>query len=590
MLRFIQSPSPSKDELRFALQALFVSGYKTKQPKRIDLALQKWQESLELDDGYLEGLLASAELYLGEKNYEEASQRFREIVEKYSNNRIHEVALFDYAQTLLFLQRYREGKETFQIYLSTYQNAPRAAAAWQNLVFATVELLKTAEKGELEALRANLIVILQEALKIGDHFAEETLRLYRLQIAQLLFETGNFQEALVRTDEYLKLYPEHTSAREMRLIQVSCCITLNSPVQSLIEALEGAIKQEPDSNLRSRLHLQLFNAYLSQESLNAATEHLLSVYKSGNLTIKAENLLWLAEQVQNTHDLPLAKELLEKALGLPAEATEKSDLDPLAFEEAILILKNLYLTLGEKEKARSALLTLAKRQSGELSIAWRYPRRTQFELAELHEQLGFVEEAMNVYDQLIGDAAFSQASFYLRASILKRAKIQLRTLSEEEKREGAPKLLSILSTLKDLQIARSVESEPIHLEAALEYASLRCSLLPEAHKDRRMIFYLERIEEDFLSGSTETAANYLKDRSNWPEQDALISRYLRFIAAEIKRLQSIEAQKSGNSEFSHERKIEARQELAKLAEELDTRATMLQDRVNNALRRLDTKD
>jgi len=587
--KYLDSSPSSKEEIRYALQNLFFCGYKTEQPQLIDFALERWKDLLSLEEGYLEGLLASAELSLKGKNYPVAASRLSEILERYPSHLIHEVALFNHSQVLLILENFTEGKEALQSYLTRYPNSPRAKLQWQNLVYASMELLKRSEKGEQELLKADLAAILQQAIDASETSHEDTRRIYQLHLAQLFFEMGQPKEALALSEEYLNLYPEHPSTREMRLIQISCHLSIGSPLESLIDSFEAALLNEHDRHLQSRLHLQLFNAYLILEEHDSAADHLLAVYQRGHLPIKTENLLWLAEQLQKRNDLSLSKEILEKALCMEtAQPLVNSSLNPLSIEEGAIQLNGIYLTLGNREKARDLLLQLADMQKADPTICWKSSRKIRFELADLHACLGQFEEALKIYDQLIGDAAFSQASFYLRAAILNRAKLQLKLLNEEEKKMGSAALTSILDTFKDLQIARNVESEPIHLEAALDYASIRSSQVPIEEQPKRMIFYLERIEEDFASGSSDIAVSYLNQYDEWPEQALLIARYLRYISAEILRLKALEAKKSGDTALALTLNSESKNTLQHLNEELNVSNPLLQERIMHSLAQLET--
>jgi TolA-binding protein len=585
---YLQSSPTSIEEIRYALQNLFFCGYKTAQPALVDFAIDHWKTRLPFDEGYLEGLLASAELSLKEKNYQVAATRFSEIVERFPSNLVHETALFNYAQVLLSLDNLEEGQKTLQSYLSRYPNTPRAPLAWQNLVYASMEILKKSEKGHQEALKANLALILEQAIKAAGPSNEDNTRLYRLHLTQLVFELGQCKEALAYAEDYLRLYSDHPSSRETRLIQISCHLTLGSPVESLIESFEAALQNESDPQIQSRLHLQLFNAYLTIEDYDSAAKHLLSVYKDNTLSIKAENLLWLAEQVQKHDDLTLAKDLLEKILCTEINPPlVHSSLNPLSIEEGAIQLKDIYLALGSPEKACDLLLHLVNLQKNDPSINWNFPRKVRFELAELLVSLKQNEEAMKIYDQLIGDAAFSQASFYLRSAILNRAKLQWKTLDEEEKGKESPLLTSILDTFKDLQIAKNVESEPVHIEAALEYAAIRSQQTSLEEQPKRMLFYLERIKEDFSSGSSDLAITYLQQKTEWPKQAELIEHYLCYISAEVLRLQALLESKAGDQAKALSLEAESKDTLQQLTGKLSDSASLLQERVSHTLALLD---
>jgi tetratricopeptide (TPR) repeat protein len=578
--QFITSSPSSKEDLRTSLRSLFYCGYKTQNPDLIKTSLEVWRKDLPLDNDYLEGLRAIATGYLKKENYQAAREALNEIVESFPSDPMHENALWDYSQTLLCLNDFDNAKTALQSFVTTYSESPHIANAWQNLIYVSSELLKNSEQTKRDFLNRDLAGYLREALKNPSLFDEDSLRSYRLHLTHLLFDIGELSEASNMAEAYLNLYSGHDTAREVRFMQITCNMNLGLPVGSLITPMEKALENESDPALQMQLHLQLFNAYLAEGSFDGALQHLVAVYKNGSLPIKSENLLWLAEKMYEQKDLSLAKEIYHKAL------TENNTLEPLVYEESIIKLKNLYVDAGETESARQLLMELAQQQKLKSDVNWRYLRKTQYELAELQESMGHLQEALKTYEELIGDDPFSKTSYYLRAAMLKKAKLQLTLLPSSEKHEGSPELLSILGSFKDLQIARSVESEPVHLEAALEYATTRCSLLPESEQSKRMIFYLQRIEEDFLSDASDIGSTYLKERQQWPEQNRVIEQYLKYIDAERKRLKSLEAQKSGDTERYMSLKATAKEELQALLSELDSSA-LLQKRVSHSLAALD---
>jgi tetratricopeptide (TPR) repeat protein len=323
------------------------------------------------------------------------------------------------------------------------------------------------------------------------------------------------------------------------------------------------LEQETNPSTRLQLHLRLFNIYTAQNQSDAAAEHLLEVYRSGGWDIKSENLLWLGERLHLQGNRPLAAELYQK--GLSKGITE---LEPLDYEQGMLKYQQFHAESGQLEQARTILTQLIQHQKHHHQIPWKHHQRVQYELAQLEESMGDVESALKTYREMIGDDPFSNPSNYLMQAVLKEAKLQLALLPPEEKYEGSPQLLTILGALKDLQIAKRVSSEPLHIEAALDYATLRCSLLPLKEQASRMIFYLQRIQEDFLSDRSTIGARYQEDRRASPAQDRLISQYLQYISTETTRLQSDEAETNQDTPLATELRARAKREFEMLAREV----------------------
>ena len=579
--KFVDATPTSKEELKTTLRSLFYCGHKIQNTDLIKKALAIWQKEFDLDEDYLNGLRTCSTSLLQKEDYASAKSILQEILDRFPSHPAHQSALWDYSQALLCLNELYAAKKNLEIFTQTYSQSPYIVGAWQNLVYLTTELLKNAAMEEKPTLQNDLAVYLKEALKSSSLFDAETTRTYRLHLTHLLFDSGELKEAALMATDYINSYPAHASCREVRFIQINSSLNLGLPLSSLIEPMRNALSEESDPDLAVKLHMQLFNAYVCENDFVLAVEHLIAVYKEGSLPIKSENLLWLADAMLENKDLALAKEIYTKALA------KNTTLDPLVYEEAVLKVKKLHFDDKDTAAALCVLMELKGWQEREPSLPWRHPKKVLFEIAELHELMGNKKEAILFYDAVIGDDAFANSSYYKCASMLNKARLQLEQLGAAERREGSAQLICILGMLKDLQIARNVESEPIHLEAALDYATTRSSLLPELEQTKRMIFYLDRIEEDFLNDTSDIGAHYQQLRQELPEQNQLIERYLQYIAAERKRLKSQEALKAGDAERHGALNAASKLELQALFHMIDDSSSQLKTRVAQSLSAMD---
>lgn len=106
----------------------------------------------------------------------------------------------------------------------------------------------------------------------------------------------------------------------------------------------------------------------------------------------------------------------------------------------------------------------------------------------------------------------------------------------------------ILSTLKDLQIQKKLSCEPLHLEAALEYADIRTQMASPEARSESAIFFLNRIKDDFNAKDDEIAKEYHEARIRFPEKDLIYQNYMKCIEAEILRLEAQLAKEQNDEE------------------------------------------
>ncbi len=499
----IQTDRLSNLQTRQALLSLFFCAQKTNDLELINTALPLWSARLLLDEGYLRGLFAKAQIALGKKEAAVACETLREILERFPACEERETVLFHYAQSLALTQNWATAREMFQKFLEEFAASPSRPLAWQHLIFCSSQLLKeSSSTSDKEALKACLVLDLKYALSSNPPLDGETARVYRRAAAQLCFELGQHREALAFAEEYLRSYPEDLDKQSMRLLAVACYAALHSPAEILIALAEEALVHETDSAIQARIRLQLFNAYLSSageapDALAHAAEHLLTVYQTKGAPIKRENLLWLADYILTKNGSEFGKmsiEILEEALQFDGKQFAKADdLDSSLLEGYALRLSSLYEQQMQAEKSHTLLSALVQFADANAGASWQQRRHVIFSLAQTKEKLGQTAEALSLYSRLIDDAAFASSSYYRRAAILRRAQLQYASLPLEEKKGETPVVLAVLDTLKELQITKNIHSEPIHLEAALEYALIRSSSEDRDEQVTKFLFYLEKM-------------------------------------------------------------------------------------------------
>ncbi len=582
LLPFLASQEGSSEEKRFALQALTVCGYKQKNIALLQSLAKQVVMAPTQEDTYLQTLLALSEVFLENREYENAENSLREALSLFPGHPKRELLLFNYSQSLLLQGSYEKALESFQEYIEKYPSSPRIPIASQNLLFTTCELINSKEGGEKDALKGYLALLLKNNLLSKNALSEEMRPIYTVHLVKLLFDLGQKEEMIPFAKDYLSSY-QGSDRKVVYLLLIDAELSLHSSVEQQIKTLEAALLEDFDIETQIELHLRLHNAHLTNKAPEKGKEHLLFVYQHAKKRLKKENLFWLAAQCEKDLHHVVAKELLEEALFCDNTHLIPCSFDPFLFEEEVFHLKNLYLFFGETHKGIDLLNNLLQLQLADVNTPWKSSRKAQFELAELYELEGRKMDALSLYENLIQNKGYTPNSYFVQAALLKKAQIEL-SLLDPEKEE---KLSSILDTLKDLQITKNVRSEPIHLEAALEYASIRVSHAPQHLQNEKMAFYLERIEEDFFLATDECTLSYNVDRAKWPDQNTLINHYLAYISSEKKRLQSLEAKKNGNEELSFLLKTEAKKQLESLQEVLQEDASSLSIRVKQSLAKIE---
>jgi hypothetical protein len=278
-----------------------------------------------------------------------------------------------------------------------------------------------------------------------------------------------------------------------------------------------------------------------------AAEHLYQSHMVDEAQVQTENQLWLAHYYYgkakegNKESSNRASLLFQKILKTDDAFGLHFDPQQTYLESEVLKYGEL-LTIADKKQLLTSLLDLQAKNS---SQTWKLQRQTVFEMGKIYLSENNQEAALKMFEDLISDGTLTP-SYYSNAALLEKSRILLARCGE--KSESNPAVASILSTLKDLQIQKKLSCEPLHLEAALEYADARASLSPAESRRESAIFFLNRVRDDFAAKDDSIGQEYHEARVRFPEKDQLYQSYMKCIEAEILRLEAQLAKEQNNLE------------------------------------------
>jgi TolA-binding protein len=523
LLNYIYSAQGKTDQMKTALICLIDSAYMIKDLPTLKESITQMQTHFPKDAYYPQALLFRAHLYLEKKEYQSASSDMDEIRNHFPNFGNREELLFTSAYLTLKLEKWEESHRLFQALLEEFPTSAYGETARRHLVSASLKL------NDKEMLIVDLFSLLKGTISLP---LEEKRELH-LFLAKTLYEVASFASAIEELDLYLKEYPEHLTVGEAHLLAALCYHELFFD-DAFIDHAEKALSfQAFPIAQKGLLHLHLYNAYLKLKNEEKAAQHLLSGLLSEEASVKMENQIWLAEYLYQKSDLEQAMVVFEKIF--------KSKQPEPALEALFLKYTSLLHSLERYKEEIDLLKILVHFQENQSDLPWNFQRRSLFELAKAHEVVGENGLALILYDNLIHFPTFA-SSYIGTESLWRRARLEFQLLKEEEKDENDPHCIAILNSLKELQIKKNVQSEPIHIEAALDYAEIRSALAPENKKQEKLLFFLNRVKDDFSSEDDIVSKEYMASRKEFAEKDALFQTYMRYLEAKIMSLEGRKAE------------------------------------------------
>lgn len=492
---------------------------------------------------------------------------------------------------LLYKQKFwGESRKEFISYVQNHSDSANCKQAWQFIPQTTFKMIEEAQRlnAPLDKLREQLIADLSLVINTPGAMPAAQRPSYHITLGKTMFELGKYQAARDSLQDYLERYPNDTQIYQAHLLLAMCSQEGFKDVPGFIQHAEKVLELKPAIAERDKLKVNLFNAYLQMANqssekpeersalLQQAADHLYPVLMEGHESIDVDSQIWLAnfyyQKARNGVDdfklEPLSDDVkieqAEKSLRIylkglalnPASMKLSISRDNLGVENEYLKLSNLWALLQEQHMQVALLKELAQIQKANPDWPWTSQQKVLFSLAKAYLQLGKSEQAIDSFHQVL--SLKNQNSYLTNASKFHFAHLSYANMPLDKRNVNNPEMMLILKHLKDLQIRKSLVDEPLHLEAAMEYAHIRSSMEPLAKQDEQKRFLLVRLKQDFTSQDDLSSKDYQASRLKNPEKDLIYQAYMMLIDAQIAALDARIADAQGQK-----REKELKTEIAK---------------------------
>ena len=524
-----------------ALIMLLICAQKTQDTPLFDRVLDDLAKTYPQDPEVARALLIHAQHSVEQRDLSAAASDLGKVLAQFPDIDNREVLLYDHALLLSQTQDWAGSRLSFLKLIEHFPDTTHKNQIFQYLLTCSLEQMKAAP--EDLTIKQQLVFDLQNALS-SSSFPETQKSSYVFLLGKAQFELEQYGPATETLQSFLNAYPDSPSANEAHLLSALSLREQGIFDQAFAQHAENVLANSKDAAPMQALHRDLFNAYRQIGNWEKAAEHLFQAYVVGSEQIQDENKVWLASfyfdkaKAGDTHAREKALALYPKLLALNGEKmAPDAVVDHPLLETEVLKFSSL---LPPTKKAL-LLSSLNDLQETNPQVEWKLQRQALFELGKTYASLQESQKALDIFNHLIESAA---SSYFSSAAQLERARLLFAACPEEKRNEENPQIIEILSTLKDLQIQKKIYSEPLHLEAALEYADIRTSLAAPEKRLETALFFLSRIKEDFTGAENPALQEYQEAQTAFPEKSVLYHNYLKCIDAEISRLQALQCRKA----------------------------------------------
>lgn len=574
--KYIESTYIPSDQLKNALLIQMTCAHQICDEGLFNEAFKKLDTLFPGDLELPKALFMHAMILKEEGAISKADEKLKLIKDNYPEFDNQESFIFEYGLLAHQNERWKESYESFKTYIENFDQSSRIDAAWKLFLSSSLNLYKH-RSDENSYTKQEFFNDLQAVLNHSEYLNEKEMKDYALLYSKTAYELDHYSEALRCLQDHIftkaDAEEDSKSLAEAHFIAGLCHAETGVDHSAFCMHLEQAMTLQPELYDVPTTHLQLYNAYISlagygegrgasrdgtqqKEFVNHAAEHLEEAISKGDIAIKEENRLWLAN-----HYYQIVKDHYNghwSALNEPhPEVTNATDracshfqkvllkdgklstinAENLHLENEVIKLSKLLSYQKENQQKLKLLKQLLQQQSENVELNWSSQKEALFELATAYDALGEKEKAFETYT-FIHASANHFPTIIANQSTLEAARLQFDLLEEGFRKETNQEMLSILNDLKELQIRKNAQSEPVHLEAALEYAKIRSLLSEKGEQDQRYLFFLDRIKDDFTSQEDLVTQDYLVSLNRDAEKKQIFDAYMKFIDAERMRLEA----------------------------------------------------
>ncbi|MCH9621187.1 MAG: hypothetical protein S4CHLAM20_06040 [Chlamydiia bacterium] len=605
--QFLSLNEGTSDEKRNALLMQLGAAQYLKDESQYKETLDKLEKHFPEDSELSQAVFIHAMMLKEMGRASEAETKLASLIENKSSFKDEEVLFLEYGLVAYNNDNWELSKNTLSSFVQKYQSSAHAPIAWKYLLSSSLNLLKEHQKMQAPTYTKKDFLADLDSIMLHSEVLDkgEIVECLFLQ-GKLSYELGNYDDALTHLGKFIYKHFQNDHIAEAHLLTALCHHKKGDSNDMFCAHAEKALSLDPELSKKGALHLELFNVYLhistksenSKALINKARDHLYTALSLGETSIKLENKLWLASSYLQDlltekgiyltdGNLPQNQELFNRSFAILEEilidpATENLrviDEDKIFLEWEVLRYANLLGRKKQYNKKLNVLRSLVEKQSHKKDWQWQAIQEALFELGKTYEIYGDQNGAFETYTFLSNQQS-TKRTFIEEYSKLCSVRLSFNKIALKERTDSNKKVFDILSSLKNIQIQKNAISEPLHLEAALEYAKIRGLVTKDKSPHLKYLFFIGRIKEDFGNREDPMSQKYQEKINGSDSLKSLYSQYMKFINAESLRMEAIIKAKENNNSMSLDLMQKASSLLSSLSKE--TTSVYLSQRIKES--------
>ncbi len=539
------------EEGKLAIMMLFTAGEKEEEISFLDLALSHLENFYSDEENLPSAYFARALLNKKKNNIEAAQKDFDLIEKKYADFAVKEDFLMEAGTFYYEIADFLHSRLLFKTFVDKYKQKPLLPLAWRYFINSSIKLIYKLPMEKVASARAVLVEDLSVFLAEKGLLNKEEKMDYGLILAKIIYELEEYEESFIHLSFLFENYPKIQNKAKAQQLMGSLQQKRGNYVESL-KGFEQALKLDADQKLdQASIHVNLFNIYLDlakneSKYFSFAAEHLYQAQKSKNVEILTSNLLWLADYyyqiVENymsadfRHSIEdgKIKEFYVKAKEIIDRLIRENYQDRMisqekTFLENVLLKKAMLLGYGQDlNKQKELLLEITQNYEKAPDVNWENKGKTYFNLAK-----SFIRQnaslALEYLEKVI---SLNERSETALAAQLEKIRLVVGKIEKPSRTLENPIVCNALTLLKNMKAQKNVRTEPLHLEASLEYIEIATDGMEPQQQLEKKLDMLKKMKEDFTTDADVISKDYQNSLKLFPDKAKLVQTYLSFVEAE----------------------------------------------------------
>jgi|GEM_PF-875630 len=629
-LKYIQTQSdPLSDELKSARLIQMVCALSLNEDESFIQAFRHFQ-LLSPDFPELPKMLFIASIiHRNRGEREEADRLLEQMKEEHPSFSGQEEFMFAYGWLAFQNSQWEKSYHACAAYLDRFSHHDRAFEVWKRFLLSSVRLHNGSFAKGSDDDSQKLFEDLQSFSPHSPSLTREEFKEFLSLYIPIGLKLERYTEVLSFLQQHLlngeKEEVNRETLAEAHFVAAQCYSSRSDDPPSYAlscQHLRRAMALNPERYDTDTTHLCLYNNYaLLAKHLQSPThleegeqgrdmlydraaEHLFVALKKGSSHLGLEQQLWLinhywdklflcydpfldsARRLTEGEEAIFSRteELLRSLLFVDNSLVEFTE-NMLPLETALLQLARMEGWRGQYEQKQSMLQHLLSQQDQHPHWYWQHRAELLYELAIVSDKLEEPQKACDWLQKMQG-CSQSLEECLIPFAEWRFVHLRLRLLQKDEGEENEKERRRLLLGLKALQVCRQVRSEPVHLDAALDYAYMQAQMGGSEQRAARYLFFLHRIQEDFSNSSHEMGRKYLEHLDQSPNKKRLYQGYMKYVHAEKLRMEAEVLRRQGVSEQVRTMRQQAVSIYQELKEDEEL-APYLGERVMSGLRTVD---